>query len=362
MKTNSRRVRNTRAPLINHGVTNANLVADELLILTPPSDRRMLEAAERVIQSPCLVEEFLMSDLQPHQKFAKWHIGTKSHLPGDRFILRASALVYDAKASRLYNRYYCLILFPKNQTIRVINAAARSSLLANSVSSVAMPRLVNYFGNAEGLLYRQSTGKPLTEFFLVNTPKQIEKVLFTVANQLRRMHATQIEVLPRHDKRRICELARRNADVLGQRHSRYKPRLRKIVESLLLRVPTTLFYTCHGSLRAENLLIDGEKIAFVGTESCFQGDPLYDVACLSASIHELGQQSGWPTHQTTTVIRTWEDAYLAGRGHAAQERLSFNRILAFLAQGANQVTNARPGFRFSVSHILEACEEILGAQ
>jgi aminoglycoside phosphotransferase (APT) family kinase protein len=219
------------------------------------------------------------------------------------------------------------------------------------------PRVVGYEGRPGLVAVKWTHGKSLLE--LVQEEESPRAVMRDLARALISLHASGVPDLPAltvHDQQ--AQLDDAVADLSAacpawrERVEALAAVLRERLSRLEGRAPATL----HNDLHARQVRLERGRFTFLDLERMAVGDPLIDVADLTAQLHMLGDRTEFLVDTQTAgrsaaeLVRAWE---AVSDKPIDATRFRCYVILSLLKLARGMMRHLRPGWRPLVLRCIE---------
>jgi len=187
-----------------------------------------------------------------------------------------------------------------------------------------------------------------------------------VGEQLAALHATPVPVARTTTAANLRQQPRRVAELLGQVEPAWKPLLTRLVRRLEAgggALEREAAVTLHGDLHPRNILVDGERHAFIDLDSACRGPAVIELGAWVADALYRAVLGGVAPRQVAPPWRAFLAAHAYACGPAADESLlawcTAHNLLCKRAYRC--VANLKPGRFEAVPQLLALADSIASA-
>ncbi len=263
--------------------------------------------------------------------------------PGRRAVLELDLrLVNDATGAKESWRAYARVMPAEELDSRLARWFA-----ASQVRALKAPAVVFVDTERSWFATAAAPGRALTA-----TPNDRLRAALRAA--LEELHAAPNPTLGTRTDRDDLIAAQRALDALAAVAPDLEPRAHALRERLAVLLaslaPATSVFT-HGDLGADQLLVDGDRLAVIDWDEAANGDPHFDWGSLQADLRGRGLETSWVEPLAASVLADRFDAVRMAWQHAAHEA---RRVIEGLQRG-------RADWRARALDTLAAAEARLGA-
>ena len=262
-------------------------------VLVSPSDRRLPQLARLTMPAHLnAVLGRLTND--PVMAASDVSISTIRYRPGQRHVLRANLRSADGRIRSVF------IKIDRDdrgrQAVRM--ADALGDPLTVRLASASLVRPVGYAADDQAALWWAVPGRTLGEHLRASAGDPMPLVV-TVGRALRSFHACGVDaphdLLDSHDAASEWRATLRAGEIilglLPEVGEQYRAVGENVIAELLCRpvaAPTCL----HGDAKADNLVVEGDRVIFLDLDRCAWGDPALDLGKLIADLRWWASVTG----------------------------------------------------------------------
>jgi tRNA A-37 threonylcarbamoyl transferase component Bud32 len=230
-----------------------------------------------------------------------------------------------------------------------------------SAESYHRPALIGISGRRRALVWNWMPGQPLTDLI-----QKIQVPLSSVGSAgaaLAELHAQRSDDIPQRSRQTEAASLVPVGEWLAHIHPKIAVQTRRLAQQLTNRIEQLPPQSrpLHGDFYANQVLVDGSRVAIIDFDEAFAGDPAHDVGTFLAHL----ESNALRQHLAADRVLPVSEAFLNGYRDAARHRITNDRVALYTAAGLFRLA-AHP-FRARESHwpertaaLLARSERLLG--
>ena len=326
-----------------------------MLVQVFPYDRKLHPALPLLMAEPLPeLEPLLLAQFEPGDWQAEvWESEPVGYVFENRATLRLTVRAQEATTGQKEEkRFYAKVYKDAEkgrQTYEVLQALWDKASVGSLCFDVGRP--VAYLSSLRTLIQEETPGTTLYEILLLGEDEATQ-ALRKFATSLAALHLNSVTIPRRHSLQNELNVLRTYERHLQQACPSLRPEIEEIVDTIVTELEEVTPAPTHGDLHAQNVLVDGDRVALIDFDDFAAGDPVRDVAKVLALLSNAATIK-WPplSHdRAQRAARTFAQEYFTHVSEAWRARLSFHYacsllILAgYLSEGGYLSENQRPSW------------------
>jgi Ser/Thr protein kinase RdoA (MazF antagonist) len=329
-------------------------------VLASPSDQRLPQLARLTRHHHLNAVLGRLTHDDPVIVASDVSISTIRYRPGQRHVLRANLRSADGRIRSVF------VKIDRDdrgrQAVRVANTLGDPLTVRHPSASLARP--IGYAADDQAALWWAVPGRTLGEHLRSPTGDPTPLVV-AVGRALRSFHACRVDaphaLLDSHDAVSEWRATQRAGEIVSGLLPEVGQQYRAIGESVLAELhcrPVAAPTCLHGDAKADNLVVEGDRVVFLDLDRCAWGDPALDLGKLIADLRWWAGATG---ADAADLVRGLRVGY--GGGTPGQwERARLLAVMFQLKLAARRTPIHLPGWTQRISTAVAKAAQYLALE
>ena len=246
------------------------------------------------------------------RRWGRPQVGWVRYRPGQRHVLRYGGS--DGQGPIVFAKLH------RGDRRPSVTAEVMAEVLAAAAPAIRAAPMVATVEEDGVELWAHQPGTPLSQLICQGVP--VDVALGRTGTALRRLHEApprRFGVLPHRDLDGEVRVTRRAAHHVGQLLPATGARIDEVLDRADADRATTVPAVVHGDLKADHLLVDGDRLSLVDFDSCALAEPALDVGKFLADLRYWFATSGRPgieAAQRAFLLGYWGDPTVPDRARS----------------------------------------------
>ena len=335
----------------------------EMLVQVFPYDRR-LPALPLLMAGPSPeIEPPILARFEPGDWHVEaWNVEPVRYRAELGAALRLTVQARDAATSRTQERRFYAKVYPDEDTGERTYQGLRA--LWNEVSpdgeGFTVARPIAYLGSLRTLLQEEASGTSLQDILLQDNGTTL--AMRQAASALAALHlgnAATPQHRPLEDEVAALE---RSGRLLRWACPRLATEVDAIVGAVAAGLEEAPSAPTHGDLKADHILLDGDRLTLLDLEWFADTDPLLDSASILAELASMPLRSAVPPHRSETAALVFADEYFSRVPRAWRSRLPGRYAGAALKEAAGFFRRQEPDWPSKIATLMKEARDSLAGR